>query len=164
MNRLLIAGWICCFVAVTETATAASATSEDTFRVEAPYQDVVAWLDANRPQAYRAANAEIVEDRGDGNYVVRSDSPLGSSRYLVHETRTVKQGVKTYRIKLTQRMSGRVADNLSIITVREIGSATEVTMSVAIDFEHRLAKPRHVRRVTDKSVSQTKTLLVRRSW
>ncbi len=159
--KLIVASTILgLFSTCTVAATAAEATSEDRYIVPARYQISINWFEENRPKFYRAANAEILKVRGKGEYLVRSQTPVGPSTYVVKETEDKKDGQTKYRIKLVKQVSGRVEDMQSTVTITRDGSQTQVTMTTYIDFRHLLASTGAVKRVTDRSVSQTKELLV----
>jgi len=144
-----------------EAAFAAKAMSKKTYTVPTGHQRMVSWYAQNRNNVFKAANAEIIKNRGNNEFLVRSKTPVGSSTYVVRETQSNEADATIYRIKFVKQISGRVADNLTIVTVRGRGDESEVTMSVYIEFDHPLAPSCAVKRVTDKSVSKTKALMIR---
>lgn len=160
MKLIVASTFVGLFSTFALAATAAEATSEDCYTVPASYHTSVEWFEENRPKFYKAANAEILKVRGTGEYLVRSQTPVGPSTYVVKETEHKRDGQTNYRIKLLEQVSGRVEDMQSTVAIKRDGSQTEVTMTTYIDFRHLLASTRAVKRVTDKSVSQTKQLLV----
>lgn len=156
-NSLVLVGYLACYHS---SAQAGVATSEGAYALAAKTPNVVAWISNHRGKFYRAANAEILESRGGNRYLVRSDSPIGSSTYVVEERLTEENGRSTYRIALVERVSGRVADMQATVIISPSGVGSEVSMSTTIDFDHLLATSRAVKRVTDKSITQTRQLLV----
>jgi len=151
---------VCLLSSAFQTALAGKATSNGTYTLPANRQTAVAWLDANRPKYYKAANAEILETRGDNQYLVLSKSPIGSSTYIVSETETQEGDATVFTIQFIERVSGRLADMRSVVAIKEQGDQSEVTMSTSIDYRHPLAISRAVKRLTNRSISQTKALMM----
>lgn len=146
---------------LTEVAVGAEGRSEGTYTVPTSHDRMLSWYEANRHNVYKAANAEIIKELGENKYLVKSKTPVGASTYVLHETQIDKENRTVYEIKFVKQVSGRVTDNLTVVTVEGKGAKSQVTMSVYINFNHLLASDWAVKRVTDKSVSHTKALMVR---
>jgi hypothetical protein len=125
------------------------------------YDRMVSWYEANRHNVYKASNAEIIKELGNNEYLVQSKTPVGPSTFVLREQQIDKDNATVYEIKFVKQVSGRVTNNVNVITVEAQGGESQVTMSVYINFNHLLASDRAVKRVTDKSVSNTKELMVR---
>lgn len=163
MRSLLSIILLGCAAVHVQTTLAGEARSEGTYDLSGTAEKAVRWLDTNRASFYKAANATIIEHRGQDKYLVSSSTPLGPSTYIVTETETKENDATTYRIKLVKPVSGRVVDMESIVTIRSLGRKSEVTMSASINFRHLLATNRAVRSLTDRSVSDACQLLVKKA-
>lgn len=161
MRRALSLVLTGCLICGGSSALAGVATSEGAYSLASNSGSVVEWIANHRDKFYRAANAEIVEARGSNRYLVRSNSPIGSSTYVVEERLTEENGQTTYRIALVERVSGRVADMRATVIISPSNQGSQVSMTTTIDFDHVLATSWAVKRVTDKSITQTRELLVR---
>lgn len=140
-------------------AHGAEATSVETFRVEATFETLTDWFDANRPQVYETSNCEILEDLGDLEFRVKSTTPLGACIYLVKETQVDSPGQRVYEIRLIRNIKGRIVAQSTDIQVTDRGDYCEVEMTLAVTFKHLLASNGRVRKLTDASVTATGQLL-----
>ena len=147
------------FLLTTTTAFAGRASSEGSYHLPVTHHRVVDWMEHNRPRYYKAANAEIIETRGEHHYLVRSTSPLGSSTYVVRETRVDTDHGTSYHIQMVKPVSGRVTEMESTVAIEGHGKKTQVHMSVLINFRHLLASNGRVKSIANKSVSRTRKLL-----
>lgn len=160
--RILFTIILICFAALlTEVAVGAEGRSEGTYTVPTSHDRMLSWYEANRHNVYKAANAEIIKELGENKYLVKSNTPVGASTFVLCETQIEKDDATIYQIKFVKPVSGRVTDNVNVITVKGQGDKSQVTMTVYINFNHLLASDWAVKRVTDKSVSHTKALMVR---
>lgn len=141
-------------------AKAGHGLSNGTYQVKTGYEKVIHWIESNRDRYYKAANAEILETRGPDLYLVRSSSPLGSSTYVVRETRTDLENGASFHIQMVERVSGRVRKMKSVVTITDHHGNAEVATLTEIDFQHLLASDARVKSLTDKSISRTKRLVL----
>jgi hypothetical protein len=139
---------------------AGEAKSTSTVRLNRPYDEVVAWCESNQKSMYKAANCEILHKKDPHTLLVRTKSPLGLCTYWVQQQKRKTEGQTEFEVKLTEHVSGRIMDQQTVIQVQDHMTHTQVVTTIYVDFRHRLASPRLVKRNTDRSVDHTKKLLI----
>ncbi len=153
MNRKFLATVL--LVLVTPLAAhAATSEASSTFSVPLGHDKCVQWYEANRDKVLNASNCRVLENRGQGEYKVQTNTPVGACQYLIKETRSesaTKDGRKrtTYRITYLSNISGRVADQALTISLTEIGGKTEIAMWISTSVSGRFVPVFSVRNVQE---------------
>src|SRR5688572_23050408 len=122
MNRVLILAVLTLVTPV--VAQAATSSASHRFMLPGSSNSAAAWYEANRAGVMNASNCRIIEDRGNGEYKVQTNTPIGAALYLIRETReqgTTKEGRKQtiYRVTFVRNLSGRLADQALTITLTD---------------------------------------------
>jgi len=139
-------------------AQAATSSASNRFMLPGSSDRVAAWYEANRAGVMNASNCRILEDRGNGEYKVQTNTPIGAAVYLIRETReqgTTKEGRQQtiYRVTFVRNLSGRVADQALTITLTDSNGNTEVNMRMTTSVSGRFVPVRAVRGVQDGCLS-----------
>jgi hypothetical protein len=153
MNRAMVFAAILPFVApVVGLAATSSAANQFTLRQDS--KRVAEWYEANRAGVMQASNCRIIQELGNGQYKVQTDTPVGPCQYIIRETR--EQGVAqdgslrtTYRVTFVRSLSGRLANQTVTISLTGLKGATSVDMRMTTSVSGRLVPVRAVQRVQD---------------
>lgn len=124
-----------------------------------PYSGGVEWYAARRAKILEAANAKIVESKGDGQFVVATQTELGTSTYLVQETTEVGDSKTVILLKYQRSLTGTIRGQSMTVTLTPQGEQTRVQLSLYAKIDHPLALSSKVKKVLDTSVQNTIAVL-----
>ena len=145
---------------------AATSEASNTFTVSLGHDKCLQWYEANRSQVLNASNCRVLENRGNGQYKVQTNTPVGACQYVIKETREqgmTKDGRKrtTYRITYVKNVSGRVADQELTIALTDMGGKTEIAMWMSTSVSGRFVPVFAVRNVQDDCLSGCERYMVK---
>lgn len=138
---------------------AASAKTNGGFKVAISHDQTNAWYQAHHAEVFKSANCRIVQNLGNGQYMVETNTPGGLCRYVLKETREsgkTKAGQPTtiYRVTYVRNVSGRLADfELTISMTGLADGKTEIGMWIMADVAGRFVPMRAVSGVLEGSKS-----------
>lgn len=159
MQRAIAIAIAAALVIVTPLAAqAATSNASNRFTVAQSHEQAVKWYEANRAGVLNASNCRVLEDRGNGEYKVQTNTPVGACQYVIKETREqgqTKEGHNRtiYRITYVRNVSGRVANQQLTITMTDMDGKTEIDMRMTTTVSGRFVPVSAVRKVQNNCLS-----------
>jgi len=145
---------------------AATAQASSRFTIALPYEQAVKWYTANHSGVLNASNCRILQDQGQGNYLVQTNTPAGACQYVIRETQEQGQtkdghARSTYRVKYVRNVSGRVANQEVVISMTDAGGKTEISMWMTTSVAGRFVPVSAVRNVQSGCLSGCESFMTR---
>lgn len=148
-------------------AQAASSRTYGSFRISTSHDQTNDWYRTHHHSVFRAANCQVLQDLGNGQYRVQTNTPGGVCRYVLRETREeskTKDGrpMTIYRVTYQRNESGRLVDfELIIAMTGTADNQTEVGMWIMANVAGRFVPVRAVSGVLEGSKSGCTSYIVK---
>lgn len=155
MRWILIA-----MIALSSAVLAGDATVTDEFVLDAPFDRVVAWIDASAAKIRESCNVKLVEQKGDVLTLSRENN-RGRWVWKQKENVTRTKGAYKYVTALTESVEGGINRLDGVVIIEEHGGKTKVSASTTAevdglrDKEVRLdlfSRARRVKKVMQESL------------
>ncbi len=140
-------------------AQAATARTYGHLFVTAPHERTNTWYEAHRANVFQAANCRILQNLGNRQYLVQTNTPGGTCRYVIKETREerkTKEGrpMTIYRVNYVRNESGRLVNfELIIAMTGQSDTKTKIDMWMMADVAGLFVPVRAVVAVLEGSKS-----------
>lgn len=111
-------------------AVAGEAAISDEFVINAPFDRVTAWIEANAAKVRESVNVELVEQHGDTLTLKRANN-RGTWIWRQHETVNKTKGLWTYSSRLVESVEGGISRLDGTVTIEESGGRTKIVAKTA---------------------------------
>jgi hypothetical protein len=116
------------------SAFAGEATVTDQFELDAPFERVTAWIDANGAAIRDAVNVKLVEQHRD-TLTLRRENNRGCWVWKQREDVSKTAGRWSYTTKLVECVEGGVTRLDGTVTIEELGGRTKITATTSAEVE-----------------------------
>ena len=141
-------------------AIAGDAEISDEFVLNAPFDRVTAWIEANAARVRESINVVLVEQHGD-TLTLKRENNRGTWVWRQHETVNKTKGLWTYTTRLVESVEGGISRLDGTVTIEESGGRTKIvakTAAVVDDVSSRdvrfdlHARARRIKRVMQENL------------
>lgn len=148
------------FALLEVSSFAGEASITDEFVIEAPFDRVTAWIEANAAKVRESVNVELVEQHGD-TLTLKRENNRGTWIWRQHETVSKTKGRWLYTTRLVESVEGGISRLDGTVTIEESGGKTKIlakTAAVVDDVSNRdvrfdlFARARRIKKVMQENL------------